>query len=824
MRPRLWLLTPVLAIFSISAFAATPASFQSAKPIWPSGLTRERNLFVGFRAVVEGPKERSAVLRLTASTVYRAFVNGEFLGYGPARAAHGYFRVDEWPLGTRLRPGKNVIAIEVAGYNVNSYYVLDQPSFLQAEVVADGKVLASTSGGGAAFEAILLPERVKRVPRYSFQRPFSEVYRLDSEFELWRKNSEAHFTKSECEILPAPKVLARSVAYPEFRLRAPLQEVGRGTLKYEENPGKIRKDYFITHIGPQLQGFKEDELESFPYADLQKFKSIPIKDGERPFGQNEKVRLTQNSYRVFDLGTNLTGFLGVRIRSLRRTQLFLTFDEIPTSLKVTRRGGYPAEGDVTPTDYADVDFKRLSCVNVVAYDLPQGEFSLESFEPYTLRYLKLIVLEGEGEIDDIHLREYANPEVDHATFTSSDKRLNRLFEAGRETFRQNSVDIFMDCPSRERAGWLCDSFFTARSAANLSGNAKVERNFLENFLLPDHFDDIPRGMLPMCYPADHPNGNFIPNWALWFVLQLEEYQMRSGDRQLVDALRPRVLALFDYFKPFRNQDGLLEKLKGWVFVEWSIAGDFVQDVNYPTNMLYAAALASAGRMYNMPALTQEAEQIRAVIRRQAFDGDFFLDHALRHADGLDLAPDRTEVCQYFAFLFDVATPESHPKLWRTITDTFGPEREQTKALADIYPANAFVGNVLRLEILSRYGRAAQAVKESADFFYPMAVATGTLWENMDTSASCNHGFASHIVRVLFRDALGLYAVNPSDSTLVIRFAASDLAWCAGRMPTPHGPVALRWERKGDEIRYHLESPSAYKVKIENLSGKRLKKY
>ena len=42
-----------------------------------------------------------------------------------------------------------------------------------------------------------------------------------------------------------------------------------------------------------------------------------------------------------------------------------------------------------------------------------------------------------------------------------------------------------------------------------------------------------------------------------------------------------MLALFDYFERFRNEDGLLEKLESWVFVEWSKANHFVQDVNYP---------------------------------------------------------------------------------------------------------------------------------------------------------------------------------------------------------------------------------------------------
>ena len=60
---------------------------------------------------------------------------------------------------------------------------------------------------------------------------------------------------------------------------------------------------------------------------------------------------------------------------------------------------------------------------------------------------------------------------------------------------------------------------------------------------------------------------------------------------MVDALQPRVLRLLDYFKPFENEDGLLEKLQSWVFVEWSAANDFVQDVNYPSNMLYAGTLA-----------------------------------------------------------------------------------------------------------------------------------------------------------------------------------------------------------------------------------------
>src|SRR5690606_18935065 len=131
-------------------------------------------------------------LRMTGSTVYRAFLNGEFLAHGPARGPHDHYRVDELDLTGRLAPGRNLIAIEVAGYNTNSFAYLDQPSFLQAEVLADGAVLAATGGDGEkGFEAVLLPERLQKVQRYSFQRPASEVYRLRPGFDAWRSNLDS---------------------------------------------------------------------------------------------------------------------------------------------------------------------------------------------------------------------------------------------------------------------------------------------------------------------------------------------------------------------------------------------------------------------------------------------------------------------------------------------------------------------------------------------------------------------------------------------------------------------------------------------------------
>ena len=129
-------------------------SFKSGQPAWAEGQAEEMNVSLGFRAVVDVENlGENPVLRVAASTIYRAWINGELVAHGPARGPHGHYRVDTIDVSQQLKKGTNVVAIEVAGYNANSYYVLDQPSFLQAELLQGSTVLASTLGEGQPFEA-----------------------------------------------------------------------------------------------------------------------------------------------------------------------------------------------------------------------------------------------------------------------------------------------------------------------------------------------------------------------------------------------------------------------------------------------------------------------------------------------------------------------------------------------------------------------------------------------------------------------------------------------------------------------------------------------
>lgn len=747
--------------------------FLAARPVWPAGRERQMNDFVGFRATVPRPAAGTVLLRFTTPYIAKVLLNGEFLAYGPARAAHGHYRVDDIDLTPRLRVGDNVLAIEVAGYNVNSYYFLDQPSFFLAEVLSGTQVLAAT--GREGFIAVDLPERIRAVQRYSFQRPFSEVYSLHPDCHDWRTAAQAPGPALPCTVFPLPCLLPRRVPYPEYGILQPVLVHDEGSFVRGEPPEKPWRDRSLTAISPILKGFPEAELAWIPSLEYQRYR-FALRACPRPYAPEQELPLQDGRAVTLDLGTNRTGFIGFRIRVRRPTRLIVAVDEV-----LQEDGG--------------INIGRIDVTAVPSWDLEPGDYAIETFEPYTLRFLRLCVPAGDCVVTRVQLRDYAAPALHRARLTTADPELNAVIDAAVETARQNAVDLFYDDPSRERAGWLCDAFFQARAWFDLTGSTAVEHAFLENLLLaPDPFPNLPDGEIPGAYPADFYEGLHIPQWPMYLVLQLEEYRRRSGHDALVDAFARKIEGFFAFLARHRNADGLLEGLPGWNFIEWSFVNECMQDVNYPTNMLYAAALDAAARTWKRPDWAQEAARVRTAVLRQSWDGEFFVDNAVRADGALRPTRNRTECCQYFAFWLGLATPDSHPQLWRLVLEQLGPARDARAILPEIHPANALIGYLVRFELLARHGLASQLVAEMKTYYARMAERTGTLWEHNDLRASACQGFASHVVTWMIRSVLGIERVDPVARRIVVRPQRIPLPWLDARLPLPDGELELRWRQ------------------------------
>lgn len=185
----------------------------------------------------------------------------------------------------------------------------------------------------------------------------------------------------------------------------------------------------------------------------------------------------------------------------------------------------------------------------------------------------------------------------------------------------------------------------------------------------------------MCYPSDHWNHNFIPQWAMWYILELKDFLERSPEVNAEDY-RKLCYDLLGFFARYENGDGLLDRLPGWKFVEWSRANDWVDDVNYPTNMLYSKTCQIIGKIYGDEALLQKAEAVKEKVIEKSFNGYFFEDHALYNEAGeLVNAGDISECCQYYAIRFlDIdVEEEKYQVLKDAVLHYYLPEAEERQA-------------------------------------------------------------------------------------------------------------------------------------------------
>lgn len=503
--------------------------FMSASSVWATGREREMNLTLDFVTKIDFCNKKT-VLCAAGSSSYIILVNGEMIAHGPARTAHGYYRVDEIELDRYLRQGTNTVALRVAGYNVNSFSYLDVPAFLCAEIVSDGDVIAYTDEQGGGFNAYILNERIEKVQRYSFQRTFVESYDLSQGAFSVEYGDFGDRDAVNLSCVGEKNYIYRDIPYGDYEKILPERTIGRGNVSYsdKENYYNARE---ICNINENYKGYKLEELEFSSHIEVGKMDFSP---SEAYDGNTNDILLGKDEYVDIDIQKNYTGIFNFELECMGDGIFYLLFDEV--------------------MHHGAVNCFRLGTSSIVLVKAEKGIYKICCAEPYVMRYIRIVSSGAACRVKNLKLIKIAYPSSQiKASFIGEDGQMEKIYDAALETFCSNVVDIYMDCPSRERAGWLCDSFFTSRVEYVLCKNSAVEKAFLENFLMPEKFEFLPDGMLPMCYPSDHTDGTFIPNWAMWYALELAEYPDRCGDFELVNNAKDRMYGLLEYFKNFENE-------------------------------------------------------------------------------------------------------------------------------------------------------------------------------------------------------------------------------------------------------------------------------
>lgn len=84
----------------------------------------------------------------------------------------------------------------------------------------------------------------------------------------------------------------------------------------------------------------------------------------------------------------------------------------------------------------------------------------------------------------------------------------------------------------------------------------------------------------MCYPSDVYTQTFVPQWSMWYIQELYEYFTLRGQMGELPLYEKQIMKIAGYFRQYENEYGLLERLDGWNFVEWSKLNKRVYDVSW----------------------------------------------------------------------------------------------------------------------------------------------------------------------------------------------------------------------------------------------------
>ena len=207
-----------------------------ARWIWCDGPERPRDFYLALRKEirVSGPITE-ARCRCVADSRYKLFVNGRFVGRGPARSDPRWQSYDQYDLKTFLHPGRNVIAALVHHYGEPTFsYILGRGGFLfEGEIETDrGKTVEVLSD--RFWKVKPLESWDDRSPRIDVQMGFTEVYDGRKEPQGWMEpdfddRAWAHATViGKVGMEPWPILVSRDIPSLREEVRSSVAVVDRG--------------------------------------------------------------------------------------------------------------------------------------------------------------------------------------------------------------------------------------------------------------------------------------------------------------------------------------------------------------------------------------------------------------------------------------------------------------------------------------------------------------------------------------------------------------------------------------------------------------------
>ena len=733
-----------------------------AEWIWHPPTEKMDNFYLHARKVLvlDGPCPNAQIL-VTAGSLYKLYVNGEFVGRGPNPSDPSRYYYDRHEVGGLLRPGPNVVAATCHNYGEAAHGILGQnwgrgAFLLEMRDGPGGRVLLATDGSWRVLHA---PEWDQDAPvNCTLLGDFKEIRDTRLETPDWL---DPAFDDSGWS---APPVLGR----------------------------------------PPIE----------PYTKLVE-REIPFLGGERLFPVNaywDSASVTyawRDDWEVYHeqslVPDSRRDTSGKPARAMKThadfsPSILLDFGRIVT--------GYP-EISITASAGGTLDVlygEDLRMIRVDRFILRGGPQTLQPYNRRTFRYMRLLFVETPEpvEMDRVSIDSDTYPVERLGSFSCSDALLTRIWEVGCTTVQLSMLDHFVDCPWRERTIYGGDVYAENLIAHYAFGDPRLNRKTLRQMFAIQY----PEGALPPYGPYRGCDG-FYPSWSAFFGLAFLDHFALTGDRAFLTELWPALTRLLDWaVGQMENNTAYLigDPAEGGTFDAW-MAGEKVQFAawsNLPFTVLLRRS-AALGTPEEAHRYGQAADRMAAAIRERLID-----------EDGL---------CATWPRKGRPAQIDTAYWLWAGI-----PDRDEGRGTADalfgpsVTPITTPFHGLFVTEAAFQYGEDRRALDFIRRYWGSMLERGATTWWEhyeealpkglrAEMGASLCHGWSAGPTYSLPAHVLGVQPLEPGFAVVLVEPRPGDLAWAAGEVPTPHGPVGVRWTCNADAFRMNLRLPTTCRARV-----------
>lgn len=181
-------------------------------------------------------------------------------------------------------------------------------------------------------------------------------------------------------------------------------------------------------------------------------RSVPVKRKER---FQPEILKTPNGETVLDFGQNIFGWVEMKVQGEAGTEVILIHGET-----LDNNGNFTLNN--LALHGALQDFQEV-------HYILNGK-GVENYNPlfaiFGFRYVLLKNYPGEAKAENFTAVAIYSDMEETGYFSCSNSMINKLVSNSKWSQKSNFMEVPMDCPTRERAGWTADAQLYCRTASN----------------------------------------------------------------------------------------------------------------------------------------------------------------------------------------------------------------------------------------------------------------------------------------------------------------------------------------------------------------------